>query len=111
MEIKGKISLLFLAMLLMFSCQSGGRELMTKNEFDAVQTGTSVQVLVKEHGKPYEIRDVNPTRKDYIYIERFQAPHGMREDRHYIFEIVDGKVKDKYFYQEGKDTIDYMLEN
>jgi hypothetical protein len=110
MESKRKIIILF-SLLFCLGCHPSGEKVMTKNEFDAIQTGTTDKVLVQEHGKPYHIQQINPAIKNYIYIERFHAPHGVREYRHYVFEIKDGRIVSKHFYQEGQTTIDYLLRN
>jgi len=60
-------------------------------------------------GKPYNKKRLSNGEVHYIYIERMVLPSGRREDRHYVFVVVQGKVTAKYLYQEGQDPLDLYL--
>ena len=84
---------------------------MTKDDFDSIAVGTPIEKVREIAGRPYKVKKVGSNQRIYIYIERFRAPTGIRYDRHYLIDVVDGRVKDKSYYVEGQSTIDYILDN
>jgi len=84
---------------------------MTKNDFDSIAIGTPIKEVRKIAGRPYRVKKIAANQRIYIYIERFRAPTGIRYDRHYLLDVVDGRVKDKSYYVEGQKTIEYILQD
>jgi len=84
---------------------------MTQREFSSISVGAPIKTVISKSGKPYRIEKLDDGTRRYIYIERFRLPSGAHQDRHYIFLVCEGRIKDKYFFQEGEKQIDFLLKN
>ena len=92
--------------VLLFACTPG--KYMTYDGYDQVVMGESianVQVLV---GRPYEIKELSPTKKEYIYIERISIGDDRELFRRYILTVENGKVINKQVKEESTPPVQFF---
>ena len=98
-EKKKVIKLVLLAVVTMtVACGITKQPVISQQIFDTVEIGTDVTVLKNDAGEPYKVSAKGPREDiyEYLYIERIERA-GDREQRHYIFEVKEGKIINKYF--------------
>jgi hypothetical protein len=103
------ISTLFF-LLLLCSCFSRPA-LMTYDEFDHVELGTSIATIKSEIGEPYAIHNKKGGAQEYEYIERIDAGNNLAAENHYFLIVQDGKVTGKYMRRERPPAYDLIYED
>jgi hypothetical protein len=86
---------LFLSLLCMAACASGGA-IMTMNAFHDIPLGASESEVISSAGKPYSICKKEDGVVEYEYIERVKAGARDLEERRYVLVLKDGKVVSKH---------------
>lgn len=76
-------------------CAACAGPVMSRAQFNSVQFGDTQDVLVSQHGTPYEVKQLSGGMVEYHYIERVPIRPDMAEEHHYYFVIKDGKVLSK----------------
>ncbi len=87
--------MLFAVIGFLFSCYRA--PMMTKTHFDSIQLGMNIIEIEKEMGLPYEIRAIDDSTMEYVYIERIDFSTDHSDQRHYILTVSQGKVIEKKF--------------
>ena len=87
--------LILLSFLFLTACAQRG-EMMTRESYAMVNTGTPISDIEKKYGKPIRIFSTDDGEV-YEYMERMLLGRETLELRRYFFVVVDGKVKEKYF--------------
>jgi len=101
--------LFLLAFIPLTSCFSRPA-LMTYNEYDKVQMGTTTSELRSEIGKPYAIHTKDHGVEEYEYIERIDTGNNIVAENHYFLVIKDGKVVGKYMNRERPPAYDLIYQ-
>ena len=82
--------------MMMASCTT--TTVITKEQFNDIDIGMTFDEVKQLVGEPYDIKRVEPSLVEYLYIERVErGTNGRAEQRHYIFDVRDGKVESKRY--------------
>ena len=107
-------SLLFIGILyfLLILCSCFSRSsLMTYEEFDHVELGTSIATVQSEIGEPYAIHNKKGGAQEYEYIERIDTGTNVVAENHYFLIVQDGKVTGKYVKRERPPAYDLIYQD
>jgi hypothetical protein len=69
--------------------------MMTRQNFQDVQVGSSINDVENRVGSPYAIRKGPNGTQEYEYIERYYLNDEVVEENHYILVVKDGQVVSK----------------
>jgi hypothetical protein len=103
-------SAILCALLLLASCFSRPA-LMTYDEYDHVQLGTSIATIRSEVGEPYAIHNKEDGSQEYEYIERIGTGTNLAAENHYYLIVQDGKVIGKYMSRERPPAYDLIYQD
>jgi len=82
--------------------------IMTTQGFEDIQPGTSIEVVEKEFGPPYQVETLPNGFQEYIYIQRTPISSLIDDHISYILYVCKGKVISKEVRnQSGSFDINY----
>lgn len=73
---------------------------VTKESYEEVQVGDSLDKLKKDLGRPFDVVNKGGQIQEYEYIERVNMGQQMLYENHYFFVVSDGVIIEKRVYQE-----------
>jgi hypothetical protein len=94
-----KLFYIFIIMIGFMGCSMGGKNI-SKDSFNDISVGASVEDLIFAYGKPYNIKTLDNGEYEYEYIERMIIGNRTFEARHYFFIVKDNKVAYKRYDEE-----------
>lgn len=95
------------AMVLLTACFSRS-SVMTGENFDNIQIGTSIATVEGQVGKPYKIHSKAGNKSEYEYIERIGMGQCLVSENHYFLIVVNGEVIGKYIKTEKSPSYDLI---
>jgi hypothetical protein len=99
--------LAILSLLVLAACFSRSA-MMTGENFDSIQTGTSIATVESQVGKPYRIHSKGGGREEYEYIERIDMGQCLVSENHYFLIVVNGSVTGKYITREKSPSYELI---
>lgn len=73
----------------------------TQDHYQLIQVGTTISVLEKQYGPPYDIQELENEVYEYRYIERVDVGSQGTEHIHYIFTVSQGRIVGKQCQKIG----------
>jgi len=104
-----KLGVLFAVALLMWGCFSRPT-MMTRENFDQVQIGSSINSVIHTNGEPYSVHEKNG-KEEYVYIERVTTGNTLIFENHYILYVQNGMVVGKDVTQEKNPPFDLIYQD
>lgn len=83
---------------------------MSREIYDDITIGTSMQEVTQKAGEPYSARSLGNDKDEYQYIERVSIGNEMFYVNHYYFEVTDGIVVGKRLKQETRPGFDLLYQ-
>lgn len=83
---------------------------MTRQNFDEIQVGSSVKQIETQVGKPFAVYGHGTGAWEYEYIERISMGEEVIEENHYFLIVKDGKVVSKRLNTEHPPAYDEIYE-
>jgi len=96
------------ALFMLTACSHGA--IMTRNDFDNIQTGASVSEIVEQYGDPIRIVDYKDGSQGYEYIERLPIGEQTVVENNYFIVVKNGKVIGKRYNNEEPPAYDEVYE-
>ncbi len=96
------------ALCMLTACSHGA--IMTRNDFDNIETGTPVSEVVKQYGEPVRIRNYSDGSQGYEYIERLPIGEQTVVENNYFVVVKNGKVIGKRYNEEEPPAYDEIYE-
>ena len=80
-------------------------------EFEAIHEGQSIEEVMEFAGPPYEIRQCDDGREEYVYVVRQNLARSYRLQQHFSVYVEDGVVVDTDSVQEERHYPFYHLQH
>ncbi len=88
----------------------GASQVMTRQDYYTISTGTSSQEVIEKYGQPYSIRNKRDGSQEYLYIERINAGGATAQKNNYILVIKNGQVVSKRMNYELPSAYDEIYD-
>jgi hypothetical protein len=103
------IFLLLLSTCILCSCFSRST-LMSREDYDNVQLGTSISQVTSKVGSPYAVHSRGGSIKEYEYIEKLTYGSTIPYENHYFILVSNGQVVGKRMSQERLPDYDLIYQ-
>jgi hypothetical protein len=85
--------------------------MMTRESFDSITLGTSIEEVIEQSGEPYAIHSKGGGIEEYEYLERMVAQNNILvAENHYFLKVSQGKVVAKRLKREKQPAYDLIYQ-
>jgi outer membrane protein assembly factor BamE (lipoprotein component of BamABCDE complex) len=99
------------ALLLLASACFTRSAYMTRDTYDNLSTGESVEDIRKKAGEPLEIKTLSNGRQEYLYVEKVMMGTEVIMENHYILVIANGTLISKKMTTQKPPAFNIIYQN